>query len=303
MPLANSLDPREDEQRHWNSTGAAMDFDAAKRNRNGRGHAWSRPCAGYWALLLGAIAVFADVAWADSMDDAATAQGFPVEQAEALDESAASASGESPEGPRPSVATQADLDEAVRKAEEAADEAWLAARAADERARAADRKYEQSGPYVGAAVAYAAENFDDSIIVKSSVAGAAFVGYRFRRWFAAELRYEGFDGFDLKSSLGRGEIDGYAITINGKLRPLEGPIQPVMGIGLGGMRLERESVLNGGAHFDASDSDFLFRVFGGIDLPVNDHLMVNLEGAYLVPTDDLSDLDIGMVSAGLTYVF
>jgi hypothetical protein len=30
---------------------------------------------------------------------------------------------------------------------------------------------------------------------------------------------------------------------------------------------------------------------------------VNLEGAYLVPIDDLSDLDIGMLSAGLTYVF
>jgi len=258
--------------------------------------------AGDWALVVVTVMLIAGIAAADSTEDSADS-GFPIAQGEAHDESGGPSSVEASGAQVPSPATQAELEEAVRKAEEAADEAWAAARAADQRARDAERKHEQSGPYLGAAFAYAAEDFDDSIIVKSSVAGAAFLGYRFRRWFSADLRYEGFDSFDLKSSLGRGEIDGYAITINGKIRPFDGPIQPVIGIGLGGIRLDADFDFNNGTQRDSSQSEFVFRMSGGIDLPVNDHLMVNFEAAYLIPDDDLSDLEIGVLSAGLTYVF
>jgi len=280
-----------------------MGFDGMRMSSKGSGRARSGLVIVGWVLLLAPAALFAGVAGADSAEDAPADSGFRVVQEEAQDESGDPPSVEPPREPMPSSASRADLEEAVRKAEEAADEAWVAARAADQRARDAERRIEQRGPYLGAAFAYAAEYFDDSIIVKSSVAGAVFVGYRAHRWFSADLRYEGFDGFDLKSSRGRGEIDGYAITINGKMRPFEGPIQPVMGIGMGGIRLDTDFVLNDGTRLHESDSEFVFRMSGGIDLPVNEHLMVNVEAAYLIPGDDLSDLEIGMLSAGLTYVF
>ena len=301
-PLLDSREVRGIRQLQCNGRRAPMGFDAMRVILNGWGCTRRGLDAGDWALVVLTVVLFAGISAADSAEDAADS-GFPTEQGESRDQSEGPSSVEPSGAQMPSPATQAELEEAVRKAEEAADQAWAAARAADQRARDAERKHEQSGPYLGAAFAYAVEDFDDSIIVQSSVAGAAFVGYRFHRWFSADLRYEGFNGFDLKSSRGRGKIDGYAITINGKMRPFEGPIQPVIGIGMGGIRLDTEFDFNGGARLDSSDSEFVFRMSGGIDLPVNDHLMLNFEAAYLIPDEDLSDLEIGMLSAGLTYVF
>jgi opacity protein-like surface antigen len=161
----------------------------------------------------------------------------------------------------------------------------------------------QTGPFIGGAIAYAAENFDDSIVVKSSVAGAAFIGYRLLPILATELRYEGFDGFDLKSRIGHGRIDGYAITLNARFYPIEGPLQPFMGLGVGGMRLERKFNFDDGSKIDDSESDAVFRFFGGVDLPLTQHVIVNLEVGYLAPTDDLSDFSMTVMGAGLTYLF
>jgi opacity protein-like surface antigen len=201
------------------------------------------------------------------------------------------------------AADEDELDEAVRRAEAAADDAWLAARAADRKERESRPRSALTGFFIGGEIAYAAENFDDSILVKSSLAGAAFAGYRPVHFFAAELRYEGFDGFDLKASNGHGEIDGYAISVNGKLYPLEGPIQPYMGVGVGGMRLDYKARLDSGARDHESDSDAVFRFIAGIDLPVTDHVILNFDAAYLLPTDDLSDFPLSMLGAGVTYLF
>jgi opacity protein-like surface antigen len=199
--------------------------------------------------------------------------------------------------------SEASLAESVRRAEAAVDEAWLAARAAQRSAEKDARIPRQTGPYVGGAIAYAAENFDDSIIVKSSVAGAAFIGYRLIPFFATEIRYEGFDGFDLKARNGHGKIDGYAITLNARFYPFEGPLQPFMGFGVGGIRLEQNIVLDDGSRIDESDSDAVFRFFGGIDLPITQHVIINFEVGYLAPTDDLSDLSMTVMGGGLTYLF
>lgn len=196
------------------------------------------------------------------------------------------------------------LEEAVREAEAAADAAWVAARAAERRTSGPTWGQSRgSGFYLGAGFLYAAEDFEETIIVKSSLGGSVVAGYRTRSFFAAELRYEGFDGFELKGSNGRGEIDGYAVTLNAKLYPISGPIEPFVGVGLGGMSLKAKAILNSGLRGSDRASDVLARVAGGFDLPVNHHLALTFEAAYLVPFDDLRDLEITTLTGGLTFMF
>jgi Outer membrane protein beta-barrel domain len=264
---------------------------------------WRMALVAWWAVgVIGGGGGITGVAQA-AEEAAAAPKDFEDALADELDESAGPPRGQLPDATNTKPATQADLEEAVRQAEAAADEAWLAARAADRRLRESEKKDHQSGPLVGAAFAYAAEHFDDSIVVKSSLAGAAFIGYRLGPYIAGELRYEGFDGFDLKGRTGRGEIDGYAITFNAKFYPLDGPIQPFLGVGVGGIHLKEKVVLNSGARIRESESDGLFRFFGGLDLPLTEHVILNMEAAYLLPTDDLSDLEIATMGGGLTFLF
>lgn len=192
---------------------------------------------------------------------------------------------------------------AAKRAEAAADEAARIARAAAERDRAERQRTRRSGPYVGGAFFYAAENFDDSVIVKSSTGGAAFLGYRIDEMFAFELRYEGFDGFELRGRTTRSEIDGYAITAIGRFFPLAGPIQPCVSVGVGGARFEQKTVFGDGSRRRGSESDAAFRFGGGLDIWLNAYAVLNLEAAYLAPLDDLSDLDSVLLSSGLTLRF
>lgn len=200
-------------------------------------------------------------------------------------------------------ALREELEDAVTRARDAADDAWRASRAIDR----AERRLgggDPTGFFFGAGVSYAAENFDDGgAIVKSALAGSAFAGYRFHPLFAFEVRFEGFDDFDLQFSNGDGEIDGYAITANAKLYPLLGPIQPFITTGIGGIRLDSKTVSRSGITRRDNQSDFLLRVGGGVDFPVNEHLVVNLEAAYLAPGDDLSDLEMTVMGGGLTFRF
>ncbi len=193
--------------------------------------------------------------------------------------------------------------QAVERAERAAREAATSARVVAEAQRAARRAPARSGAYLGGAFFYAAENFEDRIIVKSSTGGAGFVGYRFGEFFAAEIRYEGFEGFDLKARNGRGEIDGWALTAIAKAYPFVGPVQPFLGFGVGGVRFEQRNVFNDGSRSRADDSSAAFRFGAGLDVWLNESIVLNGEAAYLFPVDDESDLETTILSIGLSYRF
>lgn len=196
--------------------------------------------------------------------------------------------------------TRAELEEAVARAEQAAEQAAAAARAVSDARRVEQKSTRRAGFYAGGAFFYGAENFDDSVIVKSSTGGSGFVGYRFGRLLAAEARYEGFEGFDLKSRTARGVIDGYALTLSFKAYPFEGAIQPFVGMGAGMVRFRQKNVHADGSRARADESDGTFRFAGGVDLWLTDHVVLNLEAAYLAPLDDLSNLDVTILSTGLT---
>lgn len=216
---------------------------------------------------------------------------------------AAEPNAEDPAAADPAAPDTDPLAAAVARAEAAADAATRAARRVADAERDARLARGRTGPYVGGAFLYAAENFDDSIVVKSSTGGAAFLGYRLDRFFALEVRYEGFEGFDLRGATGRAEIDGYAISAIGRVLPLDGPIQPFASIGFGGLRLEQKTVFADGSRRRSGESDAAFRFGAGIDLWLGDHAVLNLEAAYLGPFDELSDLDMTLLSSGLTWRF
>ena len=121
--------------------------------------------------------------------------------------------------------------------------------------------------------------------------------------FAFEVRYEGFDGFELRGRTTRSEIDGYAITAIGRLFPISGPIQPFLSVGVGGARFEQKTVFGDGSRRRGSESDGAFRFGAGLDIWLNAYAVLDLEAAYLAPLDDLSDLDSVLLSSGLTLRF
>jgi hypothetical protein len=47
----------------------------------------------------------------------------------------------------------------------------------------------------------------------------------------------------------------------------------------------------------------VFRVAAGVDYWLTDSLVLNAEAAYLAPGDDLSILEMSVLSMGLTYRF
>ncbi len=179
-----------------------------------------------------------------------------------------------------------------------------AQRCAKRKRRLRDREHaHQTGPYLGVAFVYGAEEFNDDGVVKSSLGAAGFVGWRIIPHVAAELRYTAFDGFDIQASNGEAEVDGYAVTLNAKVYPITTRIQPFVVLGVGGVHLESKTRLNDGRRFQGQESDAVFRFGAGGDLPLGENLTLNLEAAYLAPTDDLSDFSIKEPSTGLTYRF
>lgn len=262
---------------------------------------------------------------AERAEEAAAAARAFADELAAEDPSApegsapSAASGGRPENPQspnttpsPDPASSADaaalsdaaaLEAAVARAEEAAEQAALAARAIDQAERKRRRQSERTGAYFGAAFFYAAENFDDRVIVKSSTGGAAFVGYRLAPVVAVEVRYEGFDGFDLKGTSGRGEIDGSVVTFGAKAYPFKGPIQPFLGFGLGAAFFKQKLVFNDGSRSRENENDLALRFAAGLDLWLTKNLVLNAEAAYLSPADDLSNLEATLLSTGLTFRF
>ena len=117
-----------------------------------------------------------------------------------------------------------------------------------------------------------------------------------------EVHSEWIEGYDLQQFGGdHSEIRTWTNTLNGKFFLGHGRLQPYA---LAGAGLQRAWVRNpapGGVNFD--DVAFVGRVGGGLDFALTDHLGLNLEGSYLVPTGDLDDYDTVSVGLGLTYRF
>jgi opacity protein-like surface antigen len=158
----------------------------------------------------------------------------------------------------------------------------------------------RTGWYLGAGATYALEQFrsgraDDSPGLKM------LGGYRAHRHFAAELDVDYLNGFDVRADGDESHVRGVATTLNGKGYLTTGRIQPYGVAGLGGLYvsgIDRSLQNLFGVH-----GGFLTRFGAGLDLYATDHLVVNAEATYDLPTGAVSALRFVPITLGAQYRF
>jgi opacity protein-like surface antigen len=149
----------------------------------------------------------------------------------------------------------------------------------------------------------------------------ARLGYRFLRHLALEAELEWIAEYDVEiteATTGRGGsqgtgIKGVSSTVNLRLYPFTGRIQPYAELGVGYLRLERKDkqriAVPGtpGTPFEVRpnvyDGDVVARFGGGIDLYVDPRWGVNLGADYSAPGGGLSHFEAVSTHAGFFYRF
>ena len=163
--------------------------------------------------------------------------------------------------------------------------------------------YDRDGWYAGLGGGYAMELFDGGSSGDSGFAQLR-AGYHFLRFAALEAQLEYTPKFNGKSGRFAGvDVATWAAWANLKgypTAPWTGRFQPYALVGIAWM-WERRT----GSAIDGSDEDggFAARFGGGIDFYVTDNIVLTAEGAWLLPTGSLSDLNQVQIGGALEYRF
>jgi opacity protein-like surface antigen len=164
--------------------------------------------------------------------------------------------------------------------------------------------YARRGWYVGGGATYAFEQFPDGhgLDVGNSPGVKALGGYRVHPNFGAELDVDYLHDFDFDvAGYDVAHVRGVATTVNGKGYLTTGRVQPYAVAGVGGLyvagvdaSLDNVLGLSGG---------FLTRFGGGLDLYATEHVVLNAEATYDLPTGRVSDLRFVPLTLGAQYRF
>ena len=185
--------------------------------------------------------------------------------------------------------------------------------------------FARGGWLVGVAGSYAIETFEDvaqsdiqsflgptaSLSVDNSLGVNGRVGYRCNRRFSTEVEVEWLNGFEAdfsEASLGSGTLDvePLVVTANAKAYLLTGRYQPFLLVGGGPMIAKLKARASGGSANGTeteTETEFAFRFGGGIDLYATKHVVVNVGVDYVLPFDDLKDVDYISIGWGFEYRF
>jgi opacity protein-like surface antigen len=161
-------------------------------------------------------------------------------------------------------------------------------------------QYARPGFYIGAGGLYAVEDFDNTFGLDFEN-GPGFngrLGYRLHPHFAVEAMIERVDAFDLEDF--DRDINTWTGTLNGKFFALTERFQPYGLLGIGAMRAEANLP---GSSNDVHDTDFAFRLGGGLDSYMTENWLVNLEISYVHPTGDVDDINYYSLGGGIQYRF
>ena len=136
-------------------------------------------------------------------------------------------------------------------------------------------------PTTGGATGSCSDNLDNSFGLNLRA------GFRFNRWIAVEGMIEWMSGFDVKAqnpapgSPQDLSADALAFTLNAKVYPLEGRIQPYALLGLGGLN----TWLNSDQGQSATFTSFVGRMGVGVDVYITTNLALTGEFAYTAATE------------------
>lgn len=140
-------------------------------------------------------------------------------------------------------------------------------------------------------------------------------GYRFHPHFAAELEVDWHSPFDVDYSIGtedivKAELEPLVFTANTKGYLFKDRFQPYAVIGIGVMTAEFEVTeidIEDPVGFAVKDSErstgFAARFGGGADLYITEHVVINAEIRYVLPTGAAESFDILSFGWGLQYRF
>ena len=202
--------------------------------------------------------------------------------------------------------------DAERRAAEAERKASRAERKAQEALRLAEElesrfAYDRTGLFVGAGAFYAPEAFDEGsgVVVTSSRGAMARIGYRFHSRFAADIRVDWLEEFELRSAIAEGELDGYAITGNLRLFLLTNRFQPWLSLGAGAIRTDFDARFLDGGKLETGGvkTDPITRFGGGFDFYLTSSLAVTVEAAFNIVSGDRDWINYGQLGAGLDFRF
>jgi len=173
--------------------------------------------------------------------------------------------------------------------------------------------YTRPGPYLGLGVSGGLEKFgggEGSAFGDS--AGFTFRGgYRVMRYFAIEGLYEYMDDFGFNATTFRGtkihdDIHTHNFSLMGKaILPLGhlDQFQPYLSGGVGFVNANNTGEIRGEETRGNSATEFAGRVGAGIDLVVTPELAVTLDSGYVLPTNNLSNLNYISFGMGVRYAF
>ena len=168
-----------------------------------------------------------------------------------------------------------------------------------------DEEYARPGIYLGAAGAYAFENFENGgsgIRARNELGYSLRAGYRALSFLALEAQFEHLPKFEFdvpNDSFGSDDADLEVFTLTGNLKLVypSGPLQPYA---LGGLGL---LIADPGGALSRSDEDLVTRFGGGLDLYFSENLVGTLEGTYVLPFDKVNGLDYVSFTWGFQYRF
>jgi opacity protein-like surface antigen len=156
--------------------------------------------------------------------------------------------------------------------------------------------YGRTGVYLQGGIVYGFEDFDDDGIgghdIDESVGLDVRAGYRTHEHLAVEVQFQQFSDFGVDDA----DLEVWAASLNGKAFLSSGRVQPYF---LGGVGYAQ-------ADLDGPDGDegaFAGRVAAGVDGYITENCGLSGELGYILPSDDLEDLNIMPVSLSAFWRF
>lgn len=162
-------------------------------------------------------------------------------------------------------------------------------------------EYDRPGTYLGLSGVYAIEDFSEfigTLPADNSWGLDVYVGQRLSSRFAVEAEWEWLDEFEIT---GAGNVDGYFLSLNGKLFVLRGPVQPYLKGGIGFASFDVPALP--GTNLTANEDDFASRWGGGIDIYATKSLVASVSGEYVIGVAGLGFLRYASIGWGLQYRF
>ena len=189
-----------------------------------------------------------------------------------------------------------------------------------------DEAYARRGVLVGAGLSYAVAtsesdlevgrtnsgpHFQGNLSLKDSFGFKGRAGYRCHRYASAEVEVEWIDSFEGTAfpevgQTGDFDVQPLVVTANarGYLPLWNDRIQPFV-LGGGGVATikTKENKIGARGHKNKRETEFAFRVGGGVDFYATPHIVLTLETDYMRPAGKLHNYDYVSIGLGMQYRF